>query len=376
MALPTLIARYNRPSFGIEMPKKDSQSEADIMQATLIEILALNQIQIIAQYLSLFPKFVDHNDKDTINGSIDHEIHAYVIGRIRETRGARICDIGCGGGELGLLFAHAGAHVTFNDNNGHAVTHLRSRVQTLPTHIQAKCTFVEGNCLGLLMNHPELKKNIDFVFCRNLLHLLSLSDQIKLLEIVKEMLKANGQAIFVTNSIYSWGNILPKDCEWEDEQAPACFYVQDCIVERPDFPRRSTILYSKLSACAEEEFSLQATIHYIYSKSADTDGKWKPSSKKIQHTVVPRELLTTVQQTMKNREVNAYLKVNYCPGRIKARFSYIHIYNVNNLPRLFRTNGFDVLSTVLVDIWGHLVLDHSKRFEQGQQIAVIASPSK
>jgi SAM-dependent methyltransferase len=381
----------------IENPK----SEADVMQEVFKTLFSNEILQHISGYLCIFQKFVKLNEGATLKKyidpqwqidhplqittsmygttrrilnatyghffPIDNEVQAYVLGRIRAQPGMHVCEIACASGEIGILYAYAGAHVTFNDIEPREIAVLKKNLKSLPKPIQKKCTVIEGTCLDLLTKKPDLKEKMDIVVCRNLLHFLRLPEQIKLLGIVKSMLKTGGQAIFTANSIYPNGD-LP-----EDEGAPSAIHMRSCFLESELFQGNAVALYRSMSYCQDEEISpLNYHQHYLYLKNQSTEGKWIPCKEKIKHTDVPKTFLNQVKATMQNPVVRAYLRT-IPSGTIKATSAYVRLYNVNNLARLFTENGFSVTCTFIVNGLGHLVLDYSKRFKQGNQVGIIAT---
>lgn len=281
-----------------------------------------------------------------------------------------VLEIGGASGENGILLAFSGAkRVYVNDIDPSEMETFQSLKAKLPKDVRDKLEAIEGDCFEILKKKPEIANKIGLILCQNLLHFFTNKEQAIFFQLIKKMLKPGGQAIFVAGSIYS-----TPPYKQTHEENPDCtsYTLNHCLVT--DYNQGMLPIANichDLVVCPEHlipSFTDFTTL-YIYEKNAKTGFKWRANQDEF------NKLNPSVRAKVKKAIAeNKPIITPITKGSVRVLINPMRFYNRKTLPALFRTHGFEVESTFVVNDKGHLIND-ADLYNNGQQMGVIVKKS-
>lgn len=325
-------------------------------------------MKFVQRSYEIAPYFLRKDQQYGFAFPLDSEPLSYAMQYIKSREDVTACEIGCAKGEIGLLLACAGANrVIFNDLDEDSIAILEGLIKQLPSQARKVCNVDKGNCLGLLERNPKLENQVDLIICRNVIHFFNNQQQASLLEIIKKMLKPGGQAIFTTNSVYSYGEIGQK----LDQSEESSFnLIQGFVHDRDKNPRSPSFdLFAELRPCADTlTTGTQFKDYYIYERDKCTNMEWKADKKEF------KKLDPTIQAKIKEQiQIKGKRIAQIQRGSVRVVSMHPRFYNPISLSKLFKDHEFNILEVFLVNRKGHLVPFSDAL--KGQQIGIIVSKS-
>lgn len=142
-------------------------------------------------------------EKAVRSGDFSDILHAHVYKRAIELAHPkptdRILDVGCGRGELAFMFAHRGFQVTGVDYSADSIKLCEELKGILPTHVQKKLIFKQGNILN---GNLDLEtEGFDLIFFLDVIEHLTASKGKKALENIYRILRPSGTLVIHTNNL-------------------------------------------------------------------------------------------------------------------------------------------------------------------------------
>lgn len=216
---------------------------------------------------------------------------------------------------------------------------------------------------------PEIANKIGLILCRNLLHFFTKKEQDQFFQLLKNLLKPGGQAIFVAGATYC----SPSHKQMLEENLDSTSYIlNQCLVT--DYNQGMLPIANichDLVVCPEHlipSFTDFTTL-YIYEKNAKTGFKWRANQDEY------NKLNPLVRDKVKKAiEKNKPIITPITKGSVRVLINPMRFYNRKTLPALFKAHGFEVESTFVVNDKGHLIND-ADLYENGQQMGVIVKKS-
>lgn len=306
-----------------------------------------------------------------VSFSIQPEILAYIMQLVK---GKVVVEIAGARGENSVLLAFAGAEkVYMNDIVPQEVDDFRRLRNKLPSAVQDKLVAVEGNCFELLQKHQELKGRIDFILCRNLIHLLTDKDQSKLFQTTQSLLKPGGMAIFTVNSAGNGVEESDRDKSineitriYKKQFNSTCFTHATCLIDDSN-SRVIDAIYRSLNPVSGDKMTNSYENTSLYE---NTLFGWIKNNEAFRNKVDP----VIKPALMEAIEESNILKQPYgLYGRVRLLTGILRAYTNETLSELLEEHGFEVIDTYGVSLDGHLVVSDDKKnlFIKSQQIGVI-----
>lgn len=293
--------------------------------------------------------------------STEPEVLSYALKYIKKQNDAIVYEIACSKGNNGMLMACAGAKKVFlNDLNKKLMTALKGQIDKLPKKLKAVCKMDEGSCFDILKRNADLEGRVNLIMCRNLIHFFNHQQLASLFELVKKMLVSGGQAIFTANSIFqNYADAKPHEKEQLAQFTETSFQNTGVFVHEYTAANAGRVnmpcmyLTAKLSPCEDELVSGTDFIEEILrEKSSKTNYTWKTDAK-VFASLEENLQQEVLYQLKENKAVLDQIQV----GRIRVVRRYIRAYNLTSLTTLFKSHGFNVLESFMVDAKGHLIRD-------------------
>lgn len=277
-----------------------------------------------------------------------------------------VLEIAGASGENGILLAFSEAKRVFvNDiDSAEMETFKRLRAE-LPGNVRSKLEAIPGSCFEILSKKPELAQKVGLIFCRNLIHFFNTKQLEEFFQLVHKLLKPGGHAIFMANSVYTFGA-----CEnlFKDHLNSRSFEVTMCYVA--DFELGGGLplaqLYYDVSPCSDDLVTHEISTVYIYERNQHTGGRWQANQEQFQKLSPPlRKVLKEVIK--KAKSIISPIKL----GSVRIVFNKTGFYSARTMSALFKQHGFDVEQTFVANAKGHLVLQSDFYRHSSQQMGVI-----
>lgn len=332
-------------------------------------------IDIIKKIYEVAPRAIRHDQKNGFAFPADAEVLSYAMQFVKKQRDINVCEIACARGEIGILLAYAGAKkVVFNDIDEDSIQDLRNQISQHPGIVQEACQIDEGSCFNLLNRNPSLENRIGLIMCRNLIHYFTNQQQSELFALTKRMLRRGGQAIFTSNCIYTqyWDG-KTADPQWMHQGQVSSFTLTKVLIH--DFTDETKgykpchTLFSTIEPCSDQLVSgTETTEASFYQKDHTTNFKWKKDNEEA-YNKLGKNIKEKVTRLLK---AHASLLQQIPSGNIRLLTAHVRAYNPLSLTTLFKSHGFEVIETFLVNKKGHLC-DSANEIKEGKQIGIVVS---
>lgn len=281
---------------------------------------------------------------------------------MRFSVGENVLELGAASGENGILLTFSGAmRVYVNELSTRENEIFKQYHKQIPQEVAKKLELVPGDCLKLLQLKPELKQNIGFVICRNLIHFFTSQQQAIFFNIVKKVLKSGARGVFTANSPYQFSNLQEVL-----RLNPECTTFKYTVCNLTDLNQGTAPTYticSEFEPCSDELISTKYEKFCLYERR--TGEPWKvynDTFNKIDETVRPKIKKACKENTDKIKPIKR--------GTVCVIVSHIRLYETATLAALFRKQGFHVEHTFATALNGHLI-HQENLWETTHQIGVV-----
>jgi SAM-dependent methyltransferase len=292
------------------------------------------------------------------------EILTYAM---RLAKGETVLEIAAARGENAILLALSGASkVWVNEIDPTEMQQFRNLQKMLPSDVRGNMEPIEGNCFTLLEAKPELAHRVGLVVCRNLIHFFNDTQQASFFQLLKNLLRPGGRAIFTVNSSYPFGEsseVLKANPEVTSFRKLTVLIYDNS----QDWPIGQ--LCEEMSPCSGKLVSYEYEKFDIYTV---VPGNMWNINEAIIAAKVPPPFAKKLGQAML-RYADTINSIE--SGRITVLINTIRSYTKQNLNALFSKQGFEVEQTFAVGANGHLINDADLAVKGGQVGVVVQAPA-
>jgi hypothetical protein len=266
------------------------------------------------------------------------EVLAYAMGTM--PAGGVGLEFGSSSGEVGTLMAFSRAREMYlNDSDQVGMGAWAS----LPgrKEVAGKCCYIFDSCFNSLAHAPNLKHGVDLVLSFNLIHMFTLEERSRFLNLLKEVMKTGSQAIITANGAFA-PNIAEVIGEFSDETETDVYQV--FLVDQKG--KQQGAIYQKFVPVGKNRDSKPA-LYTLYEKKEGEGWKTCPD---VAQKIGPN-LRTRIKEAMEksSKRINEVESGTITLERGRGRF-----FNLHSIRSLFEGNGFEVVTTFLVGEKGHL----------------------
>lgn len=272
------------------------------------------------------------------------EVMGYAL---QQVKGKTVMEIAGASGEHAILFALAGAEkVYLNDLENSEITTFEKLRANLPPNVKNKLESLKGDCLNILDLKPDLKKSVDLIFCRNLIHFFTFEQMKKFLVLLKDLLKPEGQAVVFCNSVYSF---YDNNVHFKQFIKATHFQTIICVLEGsiPSVGIISQVLSQCTIYCENKNCSIGKDDFIIYEKNENQNGDF--NLRELDR--LGRDRLQIIWPDINNK---VELLSSLIVGHVKVKVRHMNIYSKETLSELFESNEFKVKSSFVESSNGHL----------------------
>lgn len=290
------------------------------------------------------------------------EILAYAL---RLYRTDVVLEIAGAHGINALFFAFTKTiQVIVNDIDDSLLEKFRTFKSLLPHEVSKKLECVNKNCFQLLKARPDLKKAVDLVLCRNLIHYFSDQQHAQFFTLLSKVLKVGGRAILTANSKYS----LPQvQSTFESNPEATCFTAIQCIVAN-NVTLAHMFICKAAIVCPNHLFSMEESEFILYDKQIGSS--WTVNKKEYE------QLAPKIRSVIKKAcDSHRQFITSMNAGFVKVFICKRRIFNEITLSQLVHQHGFEVEHTFLAQENGHLA--NKQLYGDGhQQIGIVCKKVK
>jgi SAM-dependent methyltransferase len=254
--------------------------------------------------------------------------------------------------------------VIVNDIDDSLLEKFRTFKGLLPHDVSRKLECICKNCFQLLKARPDLKKAVDLVLCRNLIHYFSDQEHARFFALLSKVLKVGGRAILTANSKYSLPHVQST---FASNPEATCFTVVHCVVAN-NVTLAHTFICKEAIVCPNHLFSMEESEFILYDKPLGSN--WTVN--KEQYDQLASKIRSVIKKACDSHK---QLITSMTKGFVKVFICMRRIFSEITFSQLIHKHGFEVEHTFLTQKNGHLA-DKELYGDGHQQIGIVCKKVK